>query len=57
MVKKREAEMHSVDRNNPCGEKEEDRDATGRGKVIPVVKKRRMGMNPSGQSNPCGEKE
>ena len=49
--------MHSAGRNNPCGAKVEARDATGRGKVIPVVKKCRIGMNPSGENNPCGTKE
>ena len=30
--------------NHPCGAKEEDRDASDRGKVIPVEKKRKAGM-------------
>ena len=46
--------MNPAGRNNPCGAKVEARDATGRGKVIPVVKKCRIGMNPSDQSNPFG---
>jgi len=33
---KRKIEMHLADRNNPCGTKKEDRDASGWGKVIPV---------------------
>ena len=49
--------MHLTGRNNPCGEKEEDRDASDRGKVIPVVKKRKTGMHSVGRNNPCGAKE
>jgi len=43
--------------NNPCGAKEQDRDASDWGKVIPVVKKSELGMNPVGGNNPCGAKE
>ena len=46
--------MHPADRNNPCGEKEEDRDASGRLKIIPVAQKSKMGMNPIGRNNLCG---
>ena len=49
--------MSPVGRNNPCGAKVEARDATGRGKVIPVVKKCRIGMQLAGENNPCGTKE
>lgn len=41
-------------RNNPCGEKERGRDASDRGKVIPVVKKRKIEMHPADRNNPCG---
>ena len=46
--KKSEIEMHLTGGNNPCGEKEEDRDASGRLKIIPVAQKSKMGMNPIG---------
>ena len=54
MEQKRKAGMHSVGRNNLCGEKEEDRDASGRLKIIPMAQKSKMGMNPIGRNNPCG---
>ena len=43
--------------NNPCGEKEQDRDESGRLKIIPVEKKSKIEMNLVGRNNPCGEKE
>ena len=46
--------MNSVGRNNPCGAKEQDRDASDRVEIIPVVKKSKLGMHPAGQNNPCG---
>ena len=49
--------MHPADRNNPCGTEKQDRDASDRGKVIPVVKKRKTGMHSVGRNNPCGAKE
>ena len=49
--------MNPAGRNNPCGAKVEARDATGRGKVIPVVKKCKLEMHPAGRNNPCGAKE
>ena len=55
-VQKSQIEMHSAGRNNPCGTKEQDRDASDRGKVIPVVKKCRIEMKLAGGNNPCGEK-
>ena len=54
---KSKIEMHLTGRNNPCGEKEEARDATDRVEIIPVVKKRKIGMHPAGRNNPCGEKD
>ena len=42
--------MQLAGENNPCGAEKADRDASDRGKVIPVVKKCRIGMNPSDQS-------
>ena len=49
--------MHSVGGNNLCGTKEQDRDASDRGKIIPVEQKSKLGMNPAGGNNPCGTKE
>ena len=49
--------MNPGGRNNPCGAKEEDRDASSRGKIIPVEQKRKIEMNPGGGNNPCGTKE
>ena len=43
--------------NNPCGAKEQDRDESGQGKVIPVEQKSKIEMHPTGGSNPCGAKE
>ena len=43
-------------RNNPCGEKKEDRDASVRGKVIPVVKKGKQGCILSGEIIPVEQK-
>ena len=50
-------EMHSAGRNNPCGTKEPDRDASDRGKVIPVEQKSPIEMHPVGRNNPCGTKD
>ena len=49
--------MHLVGRNNPCGTKEQDRDASDRVEIIPVVKKRKAGMHLASRNNPCGTKE
>ena len=57
MEQKSKIEMHSAGRNNPCGTKEQDRDASDRGKIIPVEQKSEIGMNPAGRNNPCGTKE
>ena len=46
--------MHLTGGNNPCGTKGQDRDASGRLKIIPVAQKIKMGMNPIGQNNLCG---
>ena len=54
MEQKSKIEMQLAGENNPCGAEKADRDASDRGKVIPVVKKCRIGMNPSDQSNPFG---
>ena len=48
MEQKSEIEMNLVGRNNPCGAKEEDRDASGWGKIIPVEQKSKIEMNPGG---------
>ena len=50
-------EMHSVGRNNPCGAKELDRDASDRGEIIPVEQKSQIEMHSAGRNNPCGAKE
>ena len=47
--------MHPAGRNNPCGTKEPDRDASDRGKVIPVEQKSPIGMHPLGRNHPCYE--
>jgi len=49
--------MNPAGRNNPCGAEKADRDASGRGKVIPAVKKNRIEMQLAGENNPCGTKE
>ena len=57
MEQKSTIEMHLVGRNDPCGTKEQDRDASDRGEIIPVVKKRKIGMKLAGRNNPCGTEE
>ena len=57
MEQKSQIEMHPAGRNNPCGTKEPDRDASDRGKVIPVEQKSLIEMHPAGRNNPCGTKE
>ena len=54
---KSKIEMKPAGRNNPCGTKDQARDASGWLKIIPVEKKSRIEMNPAGGINPCGEKE
>ena len=49
--------MHLTGGNNPCGEKEQARDASDRVEIIPVEQKSKTEMNPAGRNNPCGEKE
>ena len=49
--------MHSVGRNNPCGTKEQDRDASDWGKIIPVEQKSKIGMHLADGNNLCGEKD
>ena len=49
--------MHLVGGNNPCGTKEQDRDASGWGKIIPVEQKSKIEMHSTGGNNPCGTKE
>jgi len=44
VVKKRKTGMHSVGGNNPCGEKEKDRDASDRVEIIPVLQKSQKEM-------------
>ena len=57
MEQKSKIEMHLAGANNPCGTKEEGRDASGRGKVIPVEQKSKIEMHPTGGNNPCVTKE
>ena len=54
---KSKLEMNPAGRNNPCGEKEQDRDESGSAEIIPVEKKSKIEMNPAGRNNPCEEKE
>jgi len=54
---KSQIEMHPTGGNNPCGTKEPDRDASGRGGIIPVEQKSQIEMHLTGRSNPCGTKE
>ena len=54
MEQKSKIEMHPGGRNNPCGEKEQDRDTSGRDKIIPVVQKRKIEMHTAGRNHPCG---
>ena len=54
---KSQAGMNLAGGNNPCGTKEQARDASGRLKIILVVKKSKSGMHPAGRNNPCGTKE
>ena len=49
--------MHSAGRNNPCGTKKPDRDASDWGKVIPVEQKSPIEMHSAGRNNPCGTKD
>ena len=56
-AQKSQIEMHPAGRNNPCGAKESDRDASDRGKVIPVEQKSPIEMHSAGRNNPCGTKD
>ena len=49
--------MNPASGNNPCGRKQQARDASDWGKVIPVEQKSEIEMNPAGGNNPCGTKE
>ena len=49
--------MNPAGRNNPCGTKDQARDASGWLKIIPAEQKSKVEMNPAGRNNPCGEKE
>ena len=57
MEEKSKLEMHLTGGNHPCGAKEEDRDASGWGKIIPVGQKSRIRMNLGGRNNPFGTKD
>ena len=56
MEQKSEIEMNLAGGNNPCGTKVQDRDESGRGKIIPVEQKSKIEMHPGGGNNPCGAK-
>ena len=49
--------MNPAGENNPYGTKEEARDESDWGKVIPVEQKRKLEMNPASGNNPCGRKK
>ena len=57
MEQKSQIGMHLTGGNNPCGTKESDRDASGRGEIIPVEQKSKIEMHSAGGNNPCGAKE
>ena len=57
MEQKSKIEMHPAGGNNPCEAKEEDRDASDRGEIIPVEQKSKLGMHPTGGNNPYVTKE
>ena len=57
MEEKSKLEMHLTGGNNPCRAKEEGRDESGWGKIIPVGQKSKIEMNPGGGNHPCGAKE
>ena len=57
MVKKSGGGMHLASGNNPCGRKQQARDASDRGKVIPVEENSKLEMNLAGGNNPCGRKQ
>ena len=57
MEQKSKIEMHPAGGNNPCVIKEQDRDASSRGKIISVEQKRKIEMHSTGGNNPCGTKE
>ena len=44
MEQKSQIEMHPAGRNNPCGTKESDRDASGWVEIIPVEQKSKIEM-------------
>ena len=46
--------MHLAGGNNPCGRKQQARDASDRSKVIPVEQKSKIEMLLTGRNNPCG---
>ena len=48
MEQKSKLEMNLAGGNNPCGTKEQARDASGRLKIILVVKKSKIEMHPGG---------
>ena len=55
-AQKSQTEMHSAGRNNPCGAKESDRDASDRGKVIPVEQKSDRDASDRGKVIPVEQK-
>ena len=49
--------MNLAGGNNPCGRKQQARDASDWGKVISVEQKSKLEMNLAGGNNPCGRKQ
>ena len=48
MEEKSKLEMHLTGGNHPCGAKEQDRDASDRGEIIPVEEKSKVEMHSAG---------
>ena len=46
--------MNLAGGNNPCGTKEQDRDASDRGEIIPAEQKSKIEMHPAGRNHPYG---
>ena len=57
MEQKSGIEMNLVGGNNPCGAKEQARDESDRGEIIPAEEKSKLGMKLADGNNPCGAKE
>ena len=49
--------MHQADGNNPYGRKQQARDESDWGEIIPVEQKSEIEMHLAGRNNPCGTEE